>query len=162
VAPKDDRRTFTVRYAGPTAEYYKRLSAIRAAPEVVLVTANEIIAVEHQTLRAWLADGQSPVDKARMAEQIRDLLQRVHEEVGLCHRDVHLRNIVLTDESAPLLIDPALCAEAQNSYCYDLHGPEPSGVAVYADHLATGKNGVWWGSEEKHDSLESAFGPWPR
>lgn len=150
-----------MRFVGPTADYYEKLSAIGAAPRVVKVTADAIITVKHLLLTDWLDNDPPQADKAQMAEQIRDLLQRVHQDARLCHRDVHIRNIVLTDGDGPLLIDPSYCTPAHNGFCYDLYGSERSGVAIPEIHLAQGHNGIWWGSNQAHDSLLSAFGPWP-
>lgn len=156
----DDRETYTILYTGPTAEYYQRLSAISAAPEVLDVDADKIVAVKHALLTDWLALKPSRSELDTMALKILRLLLRVHKEAQFCHRDVHVRNIVLTEAAAPLLIDPALGADKATELCYDLHGPGPSGVAIPAAHVRQGKDGIWWGSQERHDSLESAFGRW--
>lgn len=160
VVPRDARYTFTVPYAGETAAYYERLSGAGAAPEIVLVTANEIIAVRHQTLRDWLALHPSQPAKDEMAKQIRDLLRRVHDELGLCRRDVHIDNLVVTDDAVPLMIGPKWCAPAVNSFCYDLDGPERSQLSPPELHLTQGIVGVWWGSPERYRSLLDAFGEW--
>lgn len=156
----DERATYTVQCAGLTADYYRRLSAILAAPKVLDVTVDEIVTVKHPLLTDWLAGSPSKAALDAMAVQIRDLLLMVHNEARLCHRDVHVRNIVLTDDGEPLLIDPALGTDSATDLCYDLYGPVASGIDVPNDHVPHGKNGVWWGSQEKHDSLESTFGRW--
>ena len=96
-----------------------------------------------------------------MAARISDLLLRVHTELKCCHRDVHIGNIVLTDQDAPLLIGPKWCAPARNEYCYDLYGSQASKVPVPDLHVKQGHTGVWWGSAVGHRSLLGAFGPWP-
>lgn len=124
------------------------------------VTADEIVTVKHPLLTDWLGAKPSKEDLDAMAVRIRELLLRVHKEAQFCHRDVHVRNIVLTEPGEPLLIDPALGTVTESELCYDLHGPGPSGVAIPGAHLPQGKDGIWWGSQERHDSLESAFGRW--
>lgn len=149
-----------MRYAGRSAEFYQRLSAMGAAPEVVEVTDDEIVAMKHRTLTEWLTQSPSKAEKDKMAAKIRDLLRRVHQEGGICHRDIHVRNVVLTDADEPLLIDFGLAVESDSELCYDLYG-DASGVPIPEAHRKQGgHNGVWWGSTMRHDSLESAFGPW--
>lgn len=152
-------QTVRTRYIGSTAEHYRRLSDAGLAPAIVRITADEIEAVRHRTLEDWLA--VTPFgQRADMKEAVRRLLLAVHA-IGLCHRDVHVGNIVLTADERPLLIDPELATPSVNGHCYDLHGPEVSGVPVPPEHLREPghERGVWWGSPVKHRSLEAAFGP---
>ena len=161
---RETPRTCRTGYAGSTAECYRRFSEAGLAPMIVSLTANEIETVCHQTLRDWLARKPSQQERDTMSEAIRDLLLAAHE-TGLCHRDVHIDNIVLSDNGRPLLIDPAYATASVNEHCYDLEGPEPSGVSVPDDHVNQGGNaahGIWWGSPEKHRSLEREFGLPPR
>jgi hypothetical protein len=164
VCAEGNETTIKVRYAGPTATSYLRLSDAGFAPEVVSITDDEIEAVRHCTLSAWLEENPSPEARAAMAVRIRDLLRAVHENVVLCHRDVHVDNIVVAADGRPLLIDPALATPSVNEYCYDLEGPSESDVPVPEDHVRQGyptEEGVWWGSPVRHRSLLSAFGPPP-
>jgi hypothetical protein len=94
-----------------------------------------------------------------MARRIRDLLLRVHNEAHLCHRDVHVGNIVLTDDERPLLIGPKWSTPIVNDHCYDLEGPDASNVAVPEIHREQGHTGVWWESTVEYRGLEPVVGP---
>jgi serine/threonine protein kinase len=144
---------------GSTAEHYRRLSDAGLAPAIVRVTHDEIVVVRHRTLEDWLRT-TPPQERVEMKEAIRALLLAAHA-VGLCHRDVHVGNLVLTDDERPLLIDFALATPSVNGRCYDLEGPEASRVPVPPEHLREPghERGVWWGSPVRHRSLELAFGP---
>lgn len=159
----DDRQpTISKTYAGDTAIHYQALSELGLAPAVVTITDNEIVTVEHQPLRSWLDENPSDDARAGMARKIVGLLENVHQQAGICHRDVHIDNIVIAGDDRPLLIDPAYATATVNDRCYDLEGPGPSRVAVPADHIAQGHDGVWWGSSQKHRSLKATFGPPPQ
>jgi hypothetical protein len=144
-----------------TADHYLRLSNAGFAPHVIKVTNDEIVTERHQTLTEWLTThpGQSARDE--MSWRLKKLLLRVHAEIKLCHRDVHLDNVVVDQGGQPLLIDPAYATASVNEHCYDLEGPGPSEVAVPKDHVQQGgltAGGIWWGSPEKARSLERALG----
>ena len=156
--PPDNVRT---RYAGETADHYLRLSNAGLAPRVIEVTDDEIVAERHQTLAEWLATHTDKPARDEMSRRVKHLLTRVHSEVQLCHRDVHRDNVVVDGEGQPLLIDPAYATASMNEHCYDLEGPAPSKVAVPEDHVRQGgvtADGIWWGSPQKHRSLELVFG----
>jgi len=78
----------------------------------------------------------------------------------MCHRDMHAGNVVLL-EGIPLLIDPALATESDPSQpCYDLYGPEVSGVKVPTDHYVHPPNrgGVSWDCSAQVPALRDALG----
>ena len=141
---------------------YRRLSEAGLAPAIVRVTDDAIEMVLHRTLEEWLPSRPSSAELAEMKRAVRDLLLAAHERTGLCHRDVHIGNIVLPDDGRPLLIDPALAVPRVNERCYDLEGPTVSGVQVPYEHVRQGgvtSHGIWWGSPVKYRSLAQAFGP---
>jgi hypothetical protein len=97
-----------------------------------------------------------------MGNRLLGLLERVHS-LGICHRDTHARNFVL-DGDQPLIIDPKYAFESDPQQpCYDVHGPDASGVPVPDQHLAQGNDnrfGVWWDAPCPHeDVLGRRFGP---
>jgi serine/threonine protein kinase len=154
--------TCVTEYAGRTAEYYQLLADAGLAPKIIRVTEREIEAVKHTTLVDWLSAKPSEDEYEVMKNALFRLLRAAHA-TGICHRDVHIRNIVVGDDGRPLLIDPALAAPSVNAHCYDLEGPELSGVPVPDEHVRQrGDNacGVWWGSPVKYDSLGEKFGHW--
>lgn len=157
----DDPATITRPYAGETATHYIQLSELGLAPKAVDVTETTITAARHRTLEEWLETNPGQDEKAAMAIRIRDLLRAVHEQAGICHRDVHVGNIVLADDDQPLLIGPKWAVPTVNDHCYDLEGPTASEVDVPSIHVEQGHNGVWWGSDVPHRALAKWFGPPP-
>lgn len=153
--------SYTVPFAGETAAKYKVLSELDLAPRIICVQDMMITTVCHPTLRDWLDQAQPDDEMLVMAKHIRDVLRRVHTDAGMCHRDVHIDNIVL-DNGQPLLIGPKWAAPTVNDHCYDLEGPDASGVGLPDLHKDKPHNGVWWGSSERTRSLLSVFGPPPQ
>jgi len=159
-----DEATFTTAYRGATARVYQALSRAGFAPEVIDVTPTHIVARRHLRLHAdWLPAHREPSERDLMARKIRDLLAEVHATLGICHRDVHLDNIVVTDSGEPLLIDPEFAVRSANEHCYDLVGPGLSGVAIPWRHLECDgpeRYGVWWGCPYADRGLAPTFGAW--
>lgn len=151
---------------GAYIRYYQRLEAAGCGPTIVTVTGEQIWIEKCETLRHWVderaVDGRLPDDLRRdMGRELRELLERVHN-LGFCHRDIHIRNVVLRD-GAPLLVDPKYAIEHHGRPCYDLAGPESSGGAVPPQHLAQAANrnhrGVWWeNADPLSEALASTFG----
>src|ERR1700682_917095 len=109
-----------------------------------------------------LADWLKEADKDAIQAVGRDILgctDRLHA-AGLCHRDVHERNVVL-DDLRPLLIDFELAIEVPpDQACYDLLGPA-SGTPLPGIHREINLvDDVWWDSPTPHvRCLCSDFGP---
>ena len=82
-------------------------------------------------------------ETADMKSKVVTLIESIHA-LGVCHRDLHERNLVLW-HGRPLVIDLELaCAVDPAWSCYDLFGPSDS-VRVAEQHLEDGlANGVWW------------------
>jgi hypothetical protein len=152
---------------GAYVSYYQRLEAGGCGPRVVTVTDEQICLQKYETLRYWVderaVDGLLPTDLRRaMGCELRALLERVHE-LGFCHRDTHIRNFVVRD-GAPLLVDPKYAVEHRGRPCYDLAGPERSGLEIAPEHLTQVGNrnhgGVWWeNADPLCEALISIFGP---
>jgi tRNA A-37 threonylcarbamoyl transferase component Bud32 len=64
-----------------------------------------------------------------MGRELLKLLERVHE-LGFCHRDIHIRNLVVRD-GAPLLADPKYAIEHRGRPCYDLAEDVPAVVELW-------------------------------
>jgi Phosphotransferase enzyme family len=115
----------------------------------------------HLALESWLDTHHAAEERQAMARRIHDLLRAVHEQMDFCHRDVHIGNIVVTEDERPLLIGPKWTAPSVNDHCYDLEGPNPSGVPIPEIQLNQGHpadKGVWWGSPVPHRALSTPFG----
>jgi serine/threonine protein kinase len=95
-------------------------------------------------LAEWLEQNGSAEARAEMRDRIRVQLRALHR-AGVCHRDVHLHNVVVDEAGVPRFIDFELAARVDpRSGCFDLEGPA-SGVPVPAEHADGGlKTGVWW------------------
>lgn len=157
--PKDltsvpDREQFVV--------VYSRLAEAGLAPAVLDATATTLFIRRYVPLLNWL-NTEPPAGAMReMGSRLLDLLGRVHS-AGVCHRDTHVRNFVL-DDGMPLIIDPKYAVESNPQQpCYDVHGPDASGVPVPDEHLNQGNDnrvGVWWNAPYPHeDVLGRRFGP---
>lgn len=143
-------------------DYYRQLAAHGLAPEIITVTPNEIITREYPTLCDWLGIEHSRDERVEMGRRLCLRIEQLHS-YGICHRDLHTANVVLRGNEVPLFIDPAFAIDSNPDMpCYDLEGPERSGVPVPPEH-ATQPNdnrfGVWWDSTGPVPTLNGAFGP---
>jgi hypothetical protein len=140
---------------------YRRLSAAGLAPEVVDVSDGTIVSRKCATLTAWLQATPSTQELAAMGGSLVERLEEMHR-YGICHRDVHDGNVVLSDRN-PLFIDFAFAIDSDPLRpCYDLEGPEKSGVPVPDQHLAFSdehRHGVWWDAPIGFRTLAHHFGP---
>lgn len=81
--------------------------------------------------------------------------------LGVCHRDLHLANIIVDADARALIVDPDFAVDSdQGAPCYDLYGPEASGVPVPAEHAGywANRGGVWRDCAAEVPVLASAFG----
>jgi hypothetical protein len=145
--------------------YYQRLQASGLGPRIVAVTGGKVCLQKLERLPDWVdarsVDGRLPDEPRRaMGLALIELLEKVHE-LGLCHRDTHIRNFVVR-AGAPLLVDPKYAIESRGRSCYDLKGPEESGVEIAREHLRqanVNQHGVWWEDADPiSESLTSTFG----
>jgi serine/threonine protein kinase len=141
--------------------YYQRLTDLSLAPEIIGVTAYEIVTRKYPTLGAWLAIEHSCEEVLEMGRRLYLRVEQLHCQ-GICHRDLHLANIVLRDDEVPLFIDPAFAIGSNpDNPCYDLEGPDRSGVPVPPERTCQSNDnrlGVWWDSTGPVPTLSSAFG----
>jgi tRNA A-37 threonylcarbamoyl transferase component Bud32 len=69
-----------------------------------------------------------------MALRLRERIEAMHR-LGVCHRDLHLANIIVDEDARALIVDPDSAVDVdQSAPCYDLYRPEASGVPVPAEH----------------------------
>jgi hypothetical protein len=142
------------------AASYRRLAEAGFAPQII-DSSSVLVTPRHRTLSEWLKTQPSADEMALMAHRIIELLRGVHA-LGACHRDVHVDNIVLTKDLTPLLIDPHFMIESDpDKPCYDLFGPDVSGVPVPQAHVMQGgvaAQGVWWDAPVQVRELGPIFG----
>jgi hypothetical protein len=146
---------------------YQRLEDGGCGQTIVTVTDERICLQKYETLRHWVdqraIDGRLPrAVRLAMGHALRELLERVHG-LGFCHGDIHIGNFVVRD-GAPLLVDPKYAIEHCGRPCYDLAGPEGSGVEIASEHVSQTDNrnhdGVWWeNADPLSEALISTFGP---
>jgi hypothetical protein len=140
---------------------YRRFSLAGLAPEVLDVTDDSIATRKYPTLTAWLHATPSSQELAAMGRRLYERLEEMHQH-GICHRDVHDGNVVLRD-GEPLFIDFAFAFDSDlRRPCYDLEGPERSGVPVPTAHLTQDddhRHGVWWDAPVGFRTLAHHFGP---
>lgn len=139
--------------------YYRRLSDLGLAPRILEVTDSEIVTELHPTLRQWLDGGPSVEERDAMARKLIARIEEIHRH-GICHRDLHVENVVLRDE-VPLVVDTAFATASDPiKPCYDLVGPGPSGVPVPPEHAGQPNEnqlGVWWDSTGPVPTLGQEF-----
>lgn len=96
-----------------------------------------------------------------MGLKVLALVRKLHRH-GVCHRDLHVGNIVVRD-GEPLLIDMEFAIAVDPAGpCYDLVGPGPSGIPVPDRHAVqpnANQNGVWWDADNGEvETCGRAFG----
>jgi serine/threonine protein kinase len=139
-------------------QYLPILSEAGLAPRIIKFTNEGVLLETCTPLEVWIAERQA-FDVATMRLRCIRLTQQIHS-LGICHRDLHARNVVVDAEDHPLVIDLDLaCSSNPAQRCYDMIGPE-SGIAIANQHLALGgpyaEYGVWWNSPV--DGLWRIFG----
>ena len=129
------------------------------APEIIRMDDEEICLKECDRFEVWWRSA-SPAELAEMRSCVLELIEGIHA-LGVCHRDLHDRNLVL-DGGKPLVIDLELACEVDPAWrCYDLYGPSDS-IPVAEQHADFNDghhsvHGVWWDSPVS--GLRSVFGP---
>jgi thiamine kinase-like enzyme len=112
--------------------YYKRLSELALAPEIVSVTADQLVAHWYPPLPCW-GTNRSLEELIDMGLSVLRRVEELHGH-GVCHRDLHTGNIVVR-AGVPLFIDTEFATASDPAKpCYDLVGPERSCVAVPKRH----------------------------
>ena len=96
-----------------------------------------------------------------MGLNVLQLVKELHGH-GICHRDLHVGNIVVRD-GMPLLIDMEFAIDSNpDGPCYDLVGQDGSLIAVPARHAVqpnANQYGVWWDADNPEvETLGHAFG----
>ena len=140
--------------------YYRRLSDLGLAPEIVAVQPTCLATRLCVPLADWLGGGPSPAERRNVALRLYRQIDAMHD-AGISHRDLHVGNVVLLD-GMPLLIDPQFAIESDPStLSYDLYGPGPSGVPVPKPHAEypANRGGVWWDCTAEVPTLHEVFGP---
>lgn len=97
-----------------------------------------------------------------IGQQLLKKINQLHTEYGVCHRDIHIRNVVLDNSNEPYIIDWEFAMHVPPSGpCYDLHGPY-TGLPKPTPHRiqSSTETGVWWDTPMMSvDSIGKYFGP---
>lgn len=97
----------------------------------------------HLTLMEWLV-GRSASEKREMRTRLYDQICRLHD-CGICHRDLQLTNVVLSEDLQPLFIDLEISVDVcTETPCYDLYGPSAHVAVPAIHHDLDLEDGVWW------------------
>jgi hypothetical protein len=140
--------------------WYARLSEVDLAPEIVGEAENRLVVRCYEPLPDWYATHGAGA-RAEMGVRLLARVEELHG-YGVCHRDLHVGNVVVRD-GVPLLIDTEFAIAADPAApCYDLVGPDRSGVPVpqrHAEQPNANRHGVWWDADNPEvTTLGRAFG----
>lgn len=148
-----------------THRFLPRLATAGLTPEILELTDTQLVTREGVPFHNWwrVADNSSRAD---MRPLVLELVRSMHA-LGICHRDLHDRNLVLRrEDETPLVIDLELACDVDPSgACYDLDGPTLA-IPVPGAHVRVGgafAAGVWWGSTGLggyYTALGEIFGPY--
>lgn len=162
--------TYTRRSRSPESHnrvvyFQSRLADAGLAPKTTSDAYPSIEMERGMPLSEWLKSATTD-DRAIMRARLIALVRGVHA-AGVCHRDLHVSNIILVKDGKPLVIDPEHALEVDpRGPCFDICGPK-SRVPVAPDHVAQpgpiSTTGVWWDADLGQGTittLGSAFGTW--
>ena len=129
-----------------------RLAAAGVSPRILHMDGRSVCLERCQPFGKW-REVATPAEVAAMRDRVLALLHRMHA-LGVCHRDVQERNLVVSEEGdQPLLIDfESACSVDPAWPCYDLYGPNEHVAAPEKIRLN------YWGSESPV-ALARTFGP---
>ena len=134
-----------------THRFLPRLATAGLTPEILELTDTRLVTREGVPFHNWwrVADNSSRAD---MRPLVLELVRSMHA-LGICHRDLHDRNLVLRrEDETPLVIDLELACDVDPSgACYDLDGP-PSPYLCRELMCASG--------EPSRPASGGEYGPW--
>lgn len=158
-----ERRLVTHHPPTDFVHYYRLLASWDLAPKIIEATNDTLVTELHPTLHQWWDAGPTQDELDAMLKLLRGRIVELHSH-GVCHRDLHIDNVVLRD-GIPLFIDTDFAiATDSNEPCFDLYGPDVSGVPAPAAHLRQHGNaakGVWWTAPVLHNTFGHVLGPVP-
>lgn len=101
--------------------HLERLAHCKLTPEVIRWEPGAVVVRAGVPLTDWLRTA-TPDAVAKMRPKALALVQSIHA-LGICHRDLHVENVVLID-GIPAAIDFEHACEVDREWpCYDLTGP---------------------------------------
>lgn len=142
--------------------YLRRLERACLTPEIIELTEQGVRTRRGLPLAEWWPTAD-PEQLSGMRGRLLQLIEAMHT-LGVCHRDLHDRNVVIGPGGRPLAIDLELaCDLSPGQRCYDLRGPSDQ-IPVPVQHIRVGgsfRGGVWWGSRDLggYRALGEIFGP---
>jgi serine/threonine protein kinase len=130
-----------------TLEMHRRASVSGLAPDILAQDRETVTFVKLPwKLNEWWLQHTDDEARQEMKLHLRDRIVELHV-AGICHRDLHCENVMVTAAGTVQFIDFGLARWVDPSWpCYDLtgasdHVPVPFAHAVQAGH----ETGVWWG-----------------
>jgi hypothetical protein len=138
----------------------------RLTPEVVRWEASAVVMRAGLPLTEWLRTAR-PSEVTQMRPKALALVHGIHA-LGVCHRDLHVENVVVVD-GLPMAIDFEHACEVDPVWpCYDLTGPSEQ-VPLLPAHAkfggVLGSHGIWWDGPRddrwlgRYVPLGMVFGP---
>jgi hypothetical protein len=135
-------------------KYLPQMAHAGLSPELIELTDAWVRTLYGVPLNEWKQSATREA-LAAMRPLVRELINGMHA-LGICHRDLHDRNVVIGPGDVPLAIDMEHACDAHpRGPCYDLVGPS-SGIPVPLHHARQGgviAEGIWWGSGDPGGGL---------
>jgi len=141
---------YTHRFRTPVEQAFAqahlaRLAGYGLTPEIIRWEPGAVVIRAGVWLPDWLRTA-NPDTVAAMRPKGLELVHGMHAQ-GVCHRDLHVENVVIVD-GQPMAIDyEHACQVDPAGPCYDLTGPSDQ-VPLLAVHRqwggVLGTFGIWW------------------
>jgi serine/threonine protein kinase len=147
-------------------KYLPMLAEAGIGPQIHEIGEDYIVMEKLRDFKDWY-DHLDPrrtrnVSKREMFNIGTKVCERIHimQSLGIAHRDLHHRNLLLDNDMNPMFIDMELSCDADpNGSSYDLYGPIVSGIRPPEIH-ETLKIQVWWDTGTgKSQGMGKVFGP---
>ena len=110
---------------------------------------------------SWFSSSPSSEEIREVGKNLLKAIVHLHSN-GICHRDIHIRNLLIQDNDCPLIIDWEYAVDADpNGPCYDLIGPASNTPKPMPHRIRSStETGVWWDTPMTSVSpVAQYFGP---
>lgn len=150
-------------------KYMPMLAEAGIGPKILEIGEDYIVMEKLRDFKDWY-DHLNPSKATNISRrEIFKVGQKVYNRIGImhsmgmAHRDLHHRNLLLDDNLDPFFIDTELSCDADsNDIPYDLYGPKISQVQPPNIHVVLSIE-VWWDTGTgKSQGMGKLFGPLDR